>query len=967
MVQGKKDEDSINILIGFILIVFVALGLLWALSGVTRCPEGTFSCDVSISHCGCCIEDAHGNPIESCDYSICPPGTYFFEGYGCCSSPNPASCLKEYSHCKNLQACGEGYCCGSDICEIQSDGSHECIPCSVGSVCNPENVNSCCFGYACNEYGFCESITSCVGMKCSNYNQPCQVCGSDSTNCIGCEDHTMCLKVPGKEEGICKAMCDDNHPVCLHCPSGCCNLDGTCASCLGNPCTSLGDKCSINNKIGCQEVCVMFEGSLSCLPTGNCPPGTYFCNLGSDCRCCVIDTGNCYTDNGVTNGFDDDDVCVGDDCIVSPIDEDEKECPEGYVYVEEEKACLKSNSCVILTCDDKSLGDSCSIEVGNYMGVCDYVCKSTGGDALACFPSHTPETPDDSDVPNWLLDLQLACVEFCEDCKNPVCNPNMNVYDLNGDTYLNSKDLEIFYEYYDTIKDSVPVKVTPENQRFDFNNDGYIDEKDEECILGVCGDESCKIIGIQDVYMCLTAKQFDNLLTLNQKSALGSDYKLLFNNLADAPHNFDCSGFFLPHEKTFCNYLAEKTSEIILVRNLSYVGMDRGKNYFYYSSCNHYDNNKFGMFIEAKECSNEINIYHSNEFLYRTMGQNMALFNYCMKNIPAPGQYNSGNCNTLSEDVFEECVYAHMHIALEDCEKCEECKDFTSTCYDHSNCVDFFGSPEAYAAAYFACALGAPECTSDVYNAVYQCSNYFLCLECQTHLQTSDICERCNKCFDLRNTVRHNCFNMYTPSDGEKLYDEYKFDMYRCVQEYPHISSANCMVYMECVDRAIPGCWRVAFNSYSKKVDNKNTKQYFCTFETIRYQNRISASMIKLSEDVMYQTGSFDEPVKGNFMGFIEKCPDGYLCMIAPEKCTTTVGGGLVVPDGFYNIGGPGFTFDDLTNDPSNYGASVGSGPGFGSITDAMNDYINQENIWGGGPGTVINPGGGTTGGGFGP
>jgi hypothetical protein len=889
MVQGKKEEDSINILIGFILIVFVALALLWAFSGITSCPEGTFSCDETISSCGCCIEDAYGNPIESCDFSICPSGTYYFEGYGCCPTPNPASCLEEYKNCKNLQVCGEGYCCGTDICEIQSDGSHECIPCSAGSVCNPENVNSCCAGYACNEDGFCENIKSCVGMKCSNYNQPCEVCGADSTNCIGCEDNSMCLQVPGKDEGVCKEMCDSTHPVCLHCPSGCCDLDGSCATCLGNPCTSLGEKCNINNEIGCEEVCVMYEGSFTCLPTGGCPTGTYFCNLGEGCKCCDIDTGSCYIgEDGDGDGSDgDDDVCVGEDCIVSPEEEEGNECPEGYVYFEEEDACLKSNSCVLVSCDDKSLGESCSIEVGDYSGDCDYVCKSSGVDELACFPSYVPDEPEDSDAPNWLLDLEVSCVEFCEDCKNPVCpcvdescdeTELLNSYDLNSDGTLDDLDLEFFDEYYMPLKDSeqLPLKVSS-SSIYDINNDNIIDENDRACLLEFCGDGTCRYIGFQDLGICVTAKYYDSSFTEEQKVGMGSEYKTNLYNIVESSNNgIDCSTIN-SRNKPFCDSMSQELKDILLVRNLSYVNLDRGSTFFY-SACG-YANNIFDMYLESTSCSNEINIYHSKDFYYKNLYYGMSIFNNCVKNtdknVNMLGTIYEGNCISYSDDVTGYCVVSAIgYNGFYDCNLCNECKaagmvDEDCSKYDQDGTCETFD--------YESCSVcpDGPGCTLDLTMKCVACELYEQCVRCDGYYPGSAVCDKCDNCRGIGDVLLSSCNNQNTISSIDNIESVYSPNIHLCYENYPQIKSSNCMIFLECMDKFNDKnlCVDMAIQSYWLKDNNKFSKQLYCYYDTVLYEGYMSSQYIKLSENLMYSSGEYSDKVEGTFMGFVDNCP----------------------------------------------------------------------------------------------
>lgn len=928
---GKKDEDSFNLIIGLILMVIVALIIIFAFSSIKQCPEGTFSCDNSISSCGCCIEDAYGVPIESCDYGICPEGTYFFEGQGCCPSPNPVSCLKEYKYCKNLFECGDNLCCAPDRCEIQSDGSSKCIPCSVGAICNPEDVNSCCEGLACSSDGFCKKIDSCVGMICENYNSPCQVCGEDSTDCLKCEDNAICYKAPDDDKGVCKQMCDANHPACPECPSGCCNPDGSCTSCLNNPCTSPGNPCALSSNIPCSEICANVDGIYMCKSPGNCPPGY----VGCDCAtgCCDAITGECLSCTNMTcdlDGFpcmycepggekcitcgdticqggkcvNTDDICVGSDCSKPPIcetgytynetskkcekDSDggeecvgedcliEPQCAVGYYYIDPPGNCFNINFgsfCIPLLCINKVEGASCSLEIGDTKGKCDNTCQYVD-DELKCLPKENV-------VPDWLLNMGLSCIEVCEDCKPKSCDySDMNIYDLNKDTYLNGKDLQVFDEYYIplNISGEIPKDINNENQHLDFNNDEVIDEEDRNCLLGACGDGTCRIIGFEELGVCVTDKYFYNSYSVEQRAAMNID-AFMFNSL-EVPYKFSCS-FTQERNRPYCTALGSELSNTLLVRNLSYVMLDKDNNFYHYSTCNYIGNGLFSSYVESTTCSNEIKIYNSKEFYYRVMAYGMAVFNNCVKNTPKfvdswLGDFE-GNCQSFSDNIKGSCVMESLGSSgFYDCQTCKDCLGFEmSGGYCESVLPTPMEESKAWCLANKATCLKCPQGdTATCMKCGFGCQIYYECLKCKDFYPGSDTCTKCDNCDELGDNVYDSCSNEYKTDSVNSLLTKYKSRIDLC-SEYSDIGPSNCIVYIECMDRfnSKPFCRKMAIDAYWMKDNDIFSKELFCYFDTGIYQINLNNRIITYTEKVMKQAGGYEDDVKGTFAGFIDSCP----------------------------------------------------------------------------------------------
>lgn len=737
MANGKKEEDSFNILIGLILIVFVALALIWAFSGISSCPEGTFSCDTSISSCGCCVDDAYGNPVESCDYGLCPEGYHHTEDKGCCSNTNPLSCLSYYEkHCLNKTACGNIYCCGSEICQLQTAGNSICIPCSNGAYCNPTNEKPCCDGFTC-ENGFCKKVNTpdtCVGMPCDNYGEACKVCSDlENNDCTLCEDNSICYYDTNLKKGTCRKMCDANSPVCPECPSGCCDSNGECTNCLDNTCSSPGNFCSYNANIPCDEICSNVNGEFKCQSSTGCPSGSYKCNK-AECDCCDIYTGDCVSclDNPCSpeeEGMEcslcsgdictrcSDSICNNGTCVLKKVPsentEPDADCLNPPCYV----ICPPSK------CTAEEEGKHCSAILSGIPRVCSSICTKQVDNTFECvIPNVDIDNDTDIIIPDWLVGLKTSCIGICDDC-NFKCDENKENYDLDKNNQWDAFDLEIFLSYYNYIV--LPINVDETNKMYNFYDDDIIDENDLNCILNFCSGGACKYVGLEESGLCMSGDEYNRTFTTEQRASLiaSGEYNILFNNLVQSTYKIDCSGLKNSISKSFCNAFSNEVSDFTFLRDLSYIKFEKGKLNLFYSGCVFFktlgsNDLIFGMFINSPTCSNDIYIFPSKEFVYKNMAYGMTLFNKCMEStsktitetIDGKKYTFTGNCDSFKQDIFEIC---NTQIGG-DCPQCAKCtfykdepicvtQDFCNTNYDYLITTFMYGkdptNPTSYSEA----------------------------------------------------------------------------------------------------------------------------------------------------------------------------------------------------------------------------------------------------------------------------
>jgi len=994
--MAKKEEDSLNILIGFILIVFVALALIWAFSGISSCPEGTFSCDASISSCGCCVDDAYGNPVESCDYDVCPEGTYYFEGKGCCSTSDPASCLKDYKYCKNLIECGESYCCGSDVCQILDNGSSNCIPCSVTSICNPENVNSCCDGFACGSDGFCKKLDSCIGLPCTNYGGACQICSNtDGSNCLSCEDNSVCVYNSILNSGVC-----------------------TSVTCKGNSCNYLGQQCSFSPTVPCTEICVNYNGINTCLPVTGCPDGTYPCNLEGCSGCCDIYTGACASclnnpcseeqegqlcslcdTSGVciscpesvcksglcvpVNGLECESplILIDGKCInpnVPPEDPGPFFCEPGYFYSDTLKKCVSKQpvKCDTPLCTFENEGEHC-IEIVDetHVKLCTSLCSPQIEGGYSCtIPSDEDEDINPNNVPDWLIDLKSSCVEVCEDC--PVCETKVETYDLNKDGYLNVFDYEIFMNFYNSI--TIPHLVENGNE-FDFNYDNVINENDEKCILGICSGD-CRIIGVDELGVCVTADYFNNSLTIEQRGVY-PDYELMFKNIEKIPNVFDCSDVNTidkPYCEEFKKELENSEGNILSMRDLSYVISEKNQLGLFYSSCSYIKDNIFAMYTKSNSCTGIMDVYFSKDLLYKSITYGMGVFNNCLLKAPdknvVKGTFGEG-ANTIVNPTFEGSCSEYKNHIMQTCinptgegsitmEVCENnCKDFNDW-EKLNNVLNYLDDLNEN---------NDPIITKCAYP--FGCGNTGCDSYCETvsYALVYGSCKICDQCDSISTATTNWCsdksISISIPDRIDSYNTNYKSYYDTCIGLYG-ITSSNCILYAECMkefDHKF--CYDLAIKSFWVKDGTTFSKELYCYLTTNNYDTLMINKYIKISESIIASNvlSKTSLPIEPVFAGFMDYCPAGVLCEFAPSYCFKTefgweYTGGITWDDDE----GPDFVFGgdiDLTKFTTNTkfgiaGSTSKTGPG--TAVKMQQDILTEMGI-----GSVINVEGDYGGGGY--
>ncbi|MCX8200393.1 MAG: dockerin type I domain-containing protein [Candidatus Micrarchaeota archaeon] len=362
--MSRDDDEGLMPIARIIVLVILGLLVLWALlslfggAGEQACPPEALKCDVG--PCKCCVKDGFGNLIPYCDTKKCGPG-YVLNSQGqCCSVNDFTKCLKPSDVCVTPEVCsGTQPCCPGYTCSPEG----KCIPCSVGLLCNPSDVNSCCAGLACNSNGRCEPLV-CALKECPVTGKQCQVC-DDTGNCVSCIDNSVCTFSQQLNKKVCISSCAgapcspdkpccQSSPFCVNglcskcaagqkecdtqlCASGCCDaITGECI-CEGKACALDSDCCSAS------KYCV--NGKCSKCPAGQRECDTQKCASG----CCDAVTGEC-----ACGGL----VCSSDNdcCKLAPhcVDGKCSECPAGQVPCQTCKGgcCLKSGGCPL--CDGKT-------------------------------------------------------------------------------------------------------------------------------------------------------------------------------------------------------------------------------------------------------------------------------------------------------------------------------------------------------------------------------------------------------------------------------------------------------------------------------------------------------------------------------------------------------------------------------------------------------------------------------------
>ncbi|MEM0437838.1 MAG: hypothetical protein QXU54_00900 [Candidatus Micrarchaeia archaeon] len=554
MLMGSDQEGTADFrpLIALILLVIIALAILWMLQGVggSGCPPEAVQCPAGYSsECGCCVQDKEGNYVEYCDYLKCGAGYYLDKGKGiCCKIDNPAECTQNV--CVNPDTCSESSpCCNGFSCNAES----KCEPCEKGMLCNPNDVNSCCDGYACNSKGRCEPLT-CESLPCEKAGEPCEVCDA-SGNCVGCLIPSTCVYDTALKKHTCKQSCGlPGSYVCEQCPNGCCLSDGSCMVCTDKPCTKAqwqaGEYCKITSDKGgsypcidtlcvptdtslsafvCKEVCnkcpAGFVCDESCEGTGCKDPKTGACASCVDKECTAEQAGQlCTISDGTVEINCPDAVCTptSPEKTAYSCKQMCNTCPAGYVCDDscaspqckaDPSKCGPLEKCMEIgsgTCGGTgsdnladSNGDDTCIEI-----VCDeiimlqqpctlgellYSCTSDGYNWNIFVPQEYNEYLQSG------LDLQIfeqGPPEICLDCMKQ-CNPNGATYDLNGDTYIDGYDLQLFDQF---------LALKQFDKRYDFNDDNKVDEEDRKCMEDVCTDGSCRVVSIAPPAECINSE-----------------------------------------------------------------------------------------------------------------------------------------------------------------------------------------------------------------------------------------------------------------------------------------------------------------------------------------------------------------------------------------------------------------------------------------------------------------------------
>ncbi len=534
-----------------------------------RC-ESTTSC--ALKECStkgetCKICDASGNCAACQDKSICVYNTG----------------LKKNT-CSPQGDCPEGYVLNPDKtlkCKCISTVDGSCPDCTGRACSQQEEGQSCSI---CDKSGKC---ASCASQMCANVegSYTCMQKGkcTDGYECDKCA--SGCCKADGSCSESLK--CSENKVPCDNCISKCCNADGTCPS--GEQCTikcdasTVGGYCNLvideENPIPCDEsMCVQaFGGSgvYKCMPKGNAPSGYI---QDDDCPNGHIrnpQTGKCFdsTDPGYVVKPPD-----GYECVKKTVKQTGKTCtksgPFDICAFSPGDIFTNSISCGIAGCfqmvtvpDNIPSFNPVNLPIGGStgnlnlpnlpgIGVSGNLLNSM--DVFYCRKLTDPNWPDEPYdqnqfdnkkkcplCPDRILPFFTSPPDICLDCQSK-CATDGAVYDLNGDLILDALDLNVFDLYVASKK--------PYDRRYDFNNDGVVDDKDRKCAEDSCSG-GCRVMNITSITTCINTMAYPP----EARQSLGEQ---IHNNVS-AP--FDFSGYAKANPDLAAGFTALKRQVVLQV------------------------------------------------------------------------------------------------------------------------------------------------------------------------------------------------------------------------------------------------------------------------------------------------------------------------------------------------------------------------------------------------------------------
>lgn len=588
----------------------------------------------SINDLSQCIkrEEVCLNPQQCNEQNPCCPG------YSCNTAGSCMPCSKNMlCNPEDVNSCCEGYACNANgrcepltSCSMREcdkvgepckvcDSAGNCAECQDKSVCVynsklKKNVcalqGDCPAGYHLNDdlRSPCKCISntdnscpSCIGKSCSadNVGKSCSLCDA-SGKCTTCPEQ-ICANVEGTYSCVDKGKCAIGYE-CKQCASGCCNAeDGSCIDIQNNKC------------IGDLKPCATCESGC-CNPDGTCPACTSItcdadhakqaCSVyctGDECMPCsdkicvnIIGGGpnvyECLAQGNAPYGFVEDEKCeygIRDpqtgECVDKSHPSVVKDSPEGYecikVKAKSENKLLNINiNLPPLYCN--STGCYLESELPEGADII-YYCKDNKKCPMGICP-WKPFTPKQFEIkklcpkcPDDFIDAVSNPPEICLDCIS-ACSADGRVYDLNGDTYLDRLDIEIFNNF---------LASKQYDRRYDFNNDNVVDEKDLECLSEACTSEGCHVVNISSATTCISLKAYPP----EARAALGEQV----HNVVSAPVDFNAYKTQYPKYANAFDQLHDEiikkigTGVIIAGGNANipiYISVERGNPYIYGSS-----------------------------------------------------------------------------------------------------------------------------------------------------------------------------------------------------------------------------------------------------------------------------------------------------------------------------------------------------------------------------------------------
>ncbi|MGC9057841.1 MAG: hypothetical protein ACP5H8_02055 [Candidatus Micrarchaeia archaeon] len=692
-------------------------------------PQGQ-CCDINNPQSCILVQNVCTNPPSCDDTKPCCPGSVCENGTckPCdkgmfCDPNNVNSCCTGYA-CNSLGRCESITSCSMKECKVPGekctvcDSQGSCMQCQDNSVCayNPtQKKNVCAPQEGCPDgyvwmNGCCADVStgqciSCTGDSCApeNVGQPCKKCDANNV-CTICES-SICAKdtVSGTYSCKLQGSCSDGLVECDDCATGCCNPDGTCADCIGNPCTAeqAGQPCSIcdgNNCIVC--------GSSVCAKASK----------DSDEYKCIPGDAGLVQDNTCKFGYKDP---ITGECILNSIK---------VPYL-----CWKvieiSNKTFLVPCDNPDTPAQCNVYVNGAFVPCADKCVVYKPVLLQSKPIYlpTPCTGNDStdtecykfqnlngfwvpipcsavneeckklvrlELGGNMVYLYIPCSmdsgkevsppEVCLDCQS-VCKEDAVFYDLNGDGILDNEDVQLFDEAYNPgVYD----------MRLDFNGDGIVNEKDRECIAGACSGGGCRVVqprqcteteNMGDIEKSLTAKALSsqnqymywcspikqNIKSYSLDKLFGGGIKEYASEIAK--NMDDISGHNNlnseeKHKTVFLQYVNQQFGNYALVYafgNPFIQNSTLGNGDLYYSYCT-YLVNPIDVNVERKSmqpiyyasrqgCSDRMKIYTDSSYLSFVENKAVSIYNNCMKNSSVCNEYYGFYPNMCKERAISLC------------------------------------------------------------------------------------------------------------------------------------------------------------------------------------------------------------------------------------------------------------------------------------------------------------------------